>query len=123
MELTNPGPSQRDVGLTRTSIVGGLRFSQLSPPRQALVRLCQRINYGSVEGLGVRAAEPMFSPPPRVYVDVKLDTDEAARLEVDLPDFEVPSEVRRLIGLLEDLKEGTIDRIEIRAGVPRRIIH
>ena len=35
-----------------------LRLSDLSPGRQALVRLCQTINFGSIENLEVRDCEP-----------------------------------------------------------------
>jgi hypothetical protein len=55
---------------------GKRKIPQLSAPRRALIRLCQRINYGSIEGLGVRDAEPILDPPPMVLVDVKLDADE-----------------------------------------------
>ena len=98
------------------------RFSQLSASRQALVRLCQSMNYGSIEGLEVRDSDPVFSPPPFVVVDIKLDADEGLRTEVELTDFALRDEVRRLIERLADLKNGTIDRVEVRAGIPRRIV-
>jgi hypothetical protein len=34
------------------------------PGRQALVRLCETINYGSIENLEVRDCEPAFDPAP-----------------------------------------------------------
>jgi hypothetical protein len=50
-----------------------IRLSDLSPARQALVRLCQTINFGNIEDLKVERAEPVFDPPPLVLQDVKLD--------------------------------------------------
>ena len=100
---------------------GALLFSQLSRPRQALVRLCQNINYGSIQGLRVEDAEPALSPPPLVLIDVKLDADEVPRPEADLPDFELCDEVCRLMGRLQELTTGMIERIEVRGGIPRRI--
>lgn len=97
------------------------RFSQLSPPRRALVRLCQAINYGQIHHLEIRDGDPVLSPPPLVLIEVKLD-DEVPRPEVDLPDFELCNEVRQLIGQLQELKTGIIERIEVRAGIPRRIV-
>jgi hypothetical protein len=99
-----------------------LRFSQLSPSRQALVRLFQSINFGSVENLRVENAEPAFHPPPMLLKDVKLDSDEAPRPEMTLVDFVLGDEVLRLLRLLDDMKLGTIRRIEVRAGIPRRIL-
>src|ERR1700676_2701016 len=99
-----------------------LRFSQLSPARQALVRLCQAINYGRVQELYLRNREPIFIPAPTLLVDVKLDQDETPRPEVQLADFEVAEEVRRLLLQLDEMKDGIIDKIEVRGGLPRRIV-
>jgi hypothetical protein len=100
----------------------GLRFSHLSSTRQALVRLCQNINYGSIQALCVNDGEPVLTPPPEVFVDVKLDADEPPRPEVDLPDFEVCGQVCRLIRELHELGTGIIEHIEIRGGIARRIV-
>jgi hypothetical protein len=98
------------------------RFSHLSPPRQALVRLCQSINHGHIEALRIIDGEPTFTPPPRVLVDVKLDQDEGPRPEVELRDFELCNELRRLMGRIEGIRNGKVARLEIRGGVPRRVI-
>jgi hypothetical protein len=100
---------------------GGLLFSQLSIPRQALVRLCQRINFGSIQGLCVKDAEPVLSPPPLVHIDVKLDADEAPRPEAALSDFELCGESCRLMNRLDEFKDTTVERIDVRAGIPRRL--
>jgi hypothetical protein len=99
-----------------------LSFSDLSAPRKALVRLCQWINYGSIEGLEIRDADPVLRPPPIVLIDIKLDNDEGPRTEVELMDFVLRDEVRRLIENLDQLKDGTIARLEMRAGIPRRVV-
>ena len=99
-----------------------LRFSDLSAPRQRLLRLCQSINFGNIQDLHVRDREPAFSPPPLVLVDAKLDADEGPRPELDLTDFELSDEVRRLICRLDKIKNGTISRLEVRGGIPRRMI-
>ena len=65
MESTESGASQSpSVGGTQAATVGGLRFSQLSVPARAIVRLCQRVNHGSIQGLCVKDTEPVFNPPP-----------------------------------------------------------
>ena len=99
-----------------------LRFSQLSAPRQALVRLCQSTNYGCVRRLRVKDSDPVFDPLLQVLVDVKLDADEGPRLEVDLSDFVLRDEVCRLMARLDELGNGMIESIEVRAGIPRRAV-
>jgi len=57
-----------------------------------------------------------------VLSEVRLDIEEAPRPEGELPDFKLSSEVQRLMRQLDQLKDGRIEKIEVRAGVPRRLI-
>jgi hypothetical protein len=98
------------------------RFQQLSAPRQALVRLCQRINFGRIEDLELRRGEPVLNPAPVFFFDVRLDGEDAARPEQELPDFTLPMEICRLMAHLDAISDGTIERIDVRAGIPRRLI-
>ena len=98
------------------------RFSQLSAPRQALVRLLQSVNFGYLEGLEVRSGEPVFNPAPAVFVEVKLDTGNEPRPKMDLTDFELGNAVIRLVEQLDELGDGNIERIDVRYGIPRRAL-
>src|ERR1043166_4884178 len=99
-----------------------LRLSDLSPARQALVRLCQAINHGSIEDLEIRDSEPVFDPWPVAVKDVKLDSDEGPRPELTLADFVLSDEVRHLGRILDEMECGRIRRVEVGAGIPRRIL-
>ena len=99
-----------------------LRLSDLSPPRQALVRLCQAINHGSIEDLEFKHSVPVFDPWPVTLRDVKLYADEDSRPELSLGDFVVSDEIVRLLKRLDETKCGTLRRIEVHAGVPRRML-
>lgn len=99
-----------------------MRFSQLSAPRQALVRLLQSINFGRVEVLEIRRGDPVFCPAPMVFVEVKLDAESGPRPETDLEDFELRSEVVRLLEQFDEIGDGAIERIDIRHGIPRGVV-
>ena len=99
-----------------------LRFSQLSPPRQKLVRMCQTVNYGQIQGVVVRGGDPIFEPAPVVVIDAKLYRDDEPRPELALDDFALRDEVRRLMARFDEMREGMIERIEVRAGMPRRVL-
>lgn len=99
-----------------------IRFSQLSQQRQALIRLCQAINHGSIENLKVENSEPILDPSPGILKDVKLDSDEGSRPELGLADFLIGDEVHRLTRLFDNMKCGSVRRLEIRGGIPRRIV-
>ncbi len=97
-------------------------FLQLSKPRQALIRLCQRVNYGSILNLQVTDGDVCFDAPPDIVVDVKLDGDIAERPELNLTDFALPVESRRLLAQIDSLKNGVIEKVVIHAGIPRRVV-
>jgi hypothetical protein len=99
-----------------------LRFSQLSASRQVLVRLCQNINFGQIQDLHVRNSDPVWDPAPTVLSEIKLDIEEAARPESELPDFKLSSQIQRLMHRLDQLTDGRIERIEVREGIPRRLV-
>jgi hypothetical protein len=98
------------------------RLSDLSPARQALVRLCQDVNFGQILNLRVGNAEPIWNPGPTILSEVRLDIEEAPRPEGQLPDFKLSSEIQRLMCHLDQLKDGRIVKIEVRGGIPRRLI-
>jgi len=98
------------------------RFSQLSAPERTLVRILQSINFGSIEMLVVRGGEPVFSPEPTVLVEVKLDAERAPRPERDIADFELRTEIIRLLAQIELLGDGSVERIEVRHGIPWRMV-
>jgi hypothetical protein len=81
---------------------------------QALVRLCQFTNDGHIQGLEIRDWDPVLTPPPEVLVELKLDGEEEARSEVGLADFVLREEVCRVLTRFDELKNGAIDRIEVR---------
>lgn len=74
------------------------------------------------QGYPVRNAIPIFDRASVVIVDVKLDRAEVPRPELGLADFTIPVEIRRLVSLLDELKDGSIQRLELQAGIPRRLI-
>jgi len=99
-----------------------MRYSQLSPARQALVRLCQDVNFGQIIDLLVRNAEPLWDPGPTILSEVRLDCEESPRPEAKLLDFRLSSEILRLMRHLDQIKDGRIAKIEIREGIPRRLV-
>jgi hypothetical protein len=99
-----------------------IRFSELSPQRRILVRLCQRTHFGFIRDLGIIERQPVFNPSPVVLVDLKLDSQDTPRPEIALPEFQLPAEVVRLMDLLDSMVTTTVESLEVRAGIPRRIV-
>ena len=97
-------------------------YSQISRPRQALIRLCQRVNYGSILNLQVMNGDVSFDVPPEVVLDIKLDADFKQRPELDLSDFVLSVESCRLLAQIDSLKNGVIEKIVVHDGIPRRVV-
>jgi hypothetical protein len=98
------------------------RFLHLSQSRQLLVRLCQTVNYGHIYDVSVRDREPILKcQDTGVFIDIRLDVDEQPREKIATADFALGAEVTRLIALLDKIENGKISKIEVRAGLPRRV--
>jgi hypothetical protein len=80
------------------------------------------INYGELRELEVRKGEPVFGSAAVVLADVRLDSDEKTRPEATLVDFNLCQEFRRMVRHLDEIEDGHINRIEVRAGLPRRML-
>ena len=61
------------------------------------------------------------SKRPSVLVDVRLDVEAQPRDEMAALDFALGAEVTRLMTLLDKVENGKITKIEVRAGLPRRV--
>ena len=99
-----------------------MRYSQLPPARQTLVRVCQNVKFGQILDLLVRKGEPTWDSFPDHPVGGEAHIEEAPRLEGDLPDFRLSSEILRLMRQLDHIKDGKVAKIEIRDGLPRRLV-
>ncbi len=78
--------------------------------------------FGQILDLLVKNAEPIWDPSPSILFEVRLDIEETPRQESKLSDFGLSSEVRRLMRQLDQIKDGKIAKIEIRDGIPRRLV-
>ena len=100
-----------------------LTKSSLSLPKKRLIETMQRVNYGRIEGLVIRSGEPAFDPPPRVVKDVKLGAaDNGARPELEAADFALKREHIELFENLRRVDDGMIECIEIKSGLPFRLM-
>lgn len=99
-----------------------LTKSSLSTPQKRLLETMQKINFGRIETLSIVRGEPVFDPPPRIVKDVKLGAaDNGARPELEAGDFALKREHIELFDNLRRFGNGTIESIEIKAGLPFRL--
>jgi len=100
----------------------GLTKSSLSGPKKHLVELMQRLNFGRIEELIVRGGEPVLDPPPRFVREVKFCAENGPRPEAAKEDFALKAQVRELLDHMEAMGNGVIGHIEVKHGLPFRMI-
>lgn len=94
--------------------------SSLSPGQRRLIHLIQQVGFGAVEGLCVRAGQPVFEPVPRITRELKFGCRETTPIARTGDRSRI--ELLELLDALSELGNGTIDRIEVRHGLPFRMV-
>ena len=96
--------------------------AKVSLPRQQLLRQFQQLHFGRIECLGVRDGEPVLSPMPRRIKEFKPGSDNAPRPELN-SDYYSRRQVIELLEYFDRIRNGTIDVIEIKHGLPFKLEH
>ncbi len=97
------------------------KFSELTPSRKTLMRMMQGLNYGAILNVQIVDGNVSFDDKVETLVDIRLDEELKARTELKLDDFILPAEASRLMAALDAVQNGTIERIIVHAGLPRRM--
>lgn len=96
--------------------------SSLSAGGARLVELMQDINFGRLERLQIRDAEPVFDPGTEIVRELKIGGENGPRQECQADDFLLKSQVVELFGFFEQFRNGVIDVLEVKHGLPFRMI-
>lgn len=99
-----------------------LSKASLPPARRHLLELFQQINFGRLESLSVRSADPVFDPHPVIIREHKFGGENGPRPELDVSDFVLKQQVVELFAFFDKLQNGVIDVLEVKHGLPFRII-
>jgi len=75
-----------------------------------------------IQDLLIKDKEPALDPGPVVLLDIKLDSEERPRDEFGSADFLLCAETIRLMVVLDQITNGKVSKLEVRAGIPRKII-
>ncbi len=99
-----------------------LNKASLSPARRSLLELLQRINFARIESLAVRDREPVLDPLPVVIREYKFGGENGHRPELGAADFLLKQQVVELFAFFDQIQNGVIDVLEIKHGLPFRMI-
>lgn len=82
----------------------------------------RRITFGRIEGLQLCEGQPIFKPSPRVVREIRLAAGGESPAPAMSSDFELKCQVRELFDLFAEIKDGVIDVLEVRHGLPFRVV-
>lgn len=94
----------------------------LLPPSRRLLQLMQEVNFGRIEDLAVRNGQPVLDPGPRIVREVKFGGENGPRAQRGAEDFTLKAHVVELFEYLNRMGNGTIEALEIKHGLPFRMI-
>jgi len=99
-----------------------LSKQDLSPSRASLIELMQEVNFGRIENLLIRDCDPVLNPKPRVVREHKFGGENGPRPERDHNDFKLKGQIIELFEFFDELGNGIIEAIEVKHGLPFRVI-
>jgi hypothetical protein len=82
----------------------------------------QSLNFGRIEGLAILNGQPVLDPPPRVVREAKFGGDNGPRPEASVAEFLLKAQVVELFQQLDRIGNGTIAVLEIKHGLPFRML-
>jgi hypothetical protein len=93
----------------------------LSPARRRLVELMQEVNFGRIEGLRVKEAEPLLEPKPRVLREIVFGKVNAPNPARGRDDFALKEQLIELFDLFDREQSVTVESLVIQNGLPVRM--
>lgn len=99
--------------------VRSLELRDLPASIQRLIAIAGEIRFGRFENLKIKESLPVLDPPPRLVRDVKLKSSESP---APFSQGEVKDHVVAMIREFRLIGDGTVERLEIKNGLPFRII-
>ena len=101
--------------------MAAIAMGSLSDPRRRLVEMMRELYFGRFEGLLIRDGEPVLNPLPRIVREVKFPRESPAATGRG-SDFLLKQQVVELMALLDQLQDGTIAVLEVKHGLPFRVL-
>ena len=99
-----------------------LKRSSLSPGCRRLLDLLRQVDFGFIDNLTVANGQPVLDPPPRFVRVIKLKDGARARTKRDVSDFVLKEQIIQLLACMQEIGDGTINRIEVQDGLPFKVV-
>lgn len=98
------------------------KYREQSALRKQLLRVMQEHPYSRIDHLAVVNGDPVFAPETKIVAETKFGAADGPRREVGLSDFVLKKEHIELFQQFEKIGSGELLTLEIRGGLPFRMI-
>ena len=98
------------------------KVSGLTAARKQILRLMQENPFSRIENLTLIDGQPQFGPTTKVIAEHKFGVNDGPRREAELADYALKKEHIDLFRQFDEIGSGAILTLEIRAGLPFRMI-
>ena len=92
-------------------------YKSCTTEQRSVLRICQWINFGRIEGLKISKGVPSFTKDVKFIREAKLDAAGMPRREMDLPDFILKDQHISLFDYMDYLGDGVMT-IKVMHGLP-----
>jgi hypothetical protein len=107
--------------LKNLEVPAAVTKAALSPARRCFLELMQTVNFGTIQALELRDAEPVLVPGPRVRRTIKIGgKSNGPRPEVGRPDFVLKAAIVEIFEHFDHIRNGTVT-IRVQHGLPTQI--
>jgi hypothetical protein len=97
-------------------------YRGLTTACKQLLQIMQENPYSRIEQLAVTNGQPQFEPTTKVIVEHKFGANDGPRREAELADYALKKEHIELLRQFEVIGSGVILTLEVRGGLPFRMI-
>ena len=96
--------------------------ASLSTQRRQFLSELQRLNFGTIECLEIRAGEPYFTPNTRIRRQRRFPGNNGPREELALDDFVLKAQVVELFRTFDEIGNGIVETLEVLHGLPFKLV-
>lgn len=89
---------------------------------EQLVALMRQIGFGRIESLHISGGQPVLDPPPRIVREIKFGSETSPGVPADRSKSVPKRQVQELFDLMREVENGVIDVLEVRHGLPFRVV-
>jgi len=98
-----------------------IALSDITGNRRQLVEMMLEINFGQIEGLRIKAGDPVFDPPPEIIREIIFGKENNANRHIRKTDYTLKRHVIELFEVMDRIGDGIIRALAIQNGLPVRM--